>query len=161
MMEKKMKKILYVLPLALCACQTIDYQTYFGEDMNIKGTGGYQMDYIEIKKVRQSLPEYISGKRNKYKYDSVVFFRSGLPQDEKCRLIGRVAGDDLEDIAEKTLEMGANTATMSLVSFDSKFDDNKGSLISYGDAGIRNVITMTTSYIKTTTTYSFNVFECI
>ena len=151
-----MSKISFLFVLFLFGCTQTIYQPYIGKEMSITGSGGYQMDYIDTSEENNSLPRFLSGKKD-YKYTSVIFFRSGLPEKQKCYLLGRVVGDDFSELANEILEAGGNTATMSDIQYDNTFDNNAGVLINKETAGTREV--WSSSYSKII--YTFNVFECI
>ncbi len=146
------KTIFLVFAIALSGCVKPIYVPYDGTQ-TITGDGGFLDVIVPADNVGRSVFE----KEKDYKYDTVRFYISGLPESKKCTLVGYLAGQSILDTAKIILELDANTATRSSVSLPVKFDNNAGILDAVGSA--TDWYTVYDGSITKTRT-GFNIFEC-
>ncbi len=132
----------YILLLSfslLCACsQTkISYYPYVG-NKTVDGEGGF----LETVIFSEEISTGFFDEKQEYKYDSVVFFKQGLPEGSKCKLAGYISYgktwtssyEQMKEIAKSLLEKNINVATQSTISLPIKFNENDG-LLHVGASG--------------------------
>lgn len=142
-----MKKFLLISILFLSACSTTVFRPYDG-DKEIIGEGGFYKYYVSSEDM------WID---RDYPNTGVSYYISGLPKNEKCKLLGHISGDNANNIISKTIvKLGGNTATQSAVSFPLKFEKSEG-VMSVGSSGYTDVVNTgnLTSIIQ-----GYNVFNC-
>jgi len=149
-----MKKIISTLPLlVLCACKTQGVFYPYEGNKTIAGEGGFIETVVPVNQIGT----HIFAKKADYKYDSVAFYKSGLPSGENCKLIGYYADTNMNQIAKFMLNSNANTATKSSVFFPIKFDNDAGFLDGTGNASDWYSL-YNGSMVQTAKGY--NIFEC-
>lgn len=146
-----MKKVSCIVSLVLLAgCGRPFYVPYVG-DKYIVGQGGFPQVWYESKNLWAI---------NKYPDAGVGFWRSGLPENQRCKLIGFAQDSNMERLAKVIIQNGGNIATKSDVSFPISFENNAGTLSVYSGGGNVTVHTFTNTSASSTTYYGYNVFYC-
>ena len=146
-----MKKILFIFcAFLLTACTSPLYRNYVG-DKYVIGQGGFAQEYYSSEDLWLS---------KKYPDTGVGFWLSGLPEGQKCKLIGFAQDSDKERLAKEILENGGNIATQSSVSFPVSFEKNEGVLDVSTNGGNVTVHRFGNWGASSTTYYGYNVFHC-
>lgn len=128
---------LSVLFFTACSQTRMIYYPYVG-NKTIEGDGGF----LETVVFSEDIPKRFFDKEAEYKYDSVAFFKQGLPEKVKCSLVGYMSYgrtlipsyEQYKEMAKELLVRNVNVATQSALSLPIVFDKNSGSL-NVGAAG--------------------------
>ena len=123
------------------------YCPYVGEK-HIKGQGGFPERWYFAEEL---------GLGKRYPNSGVGFWASGLPDGQKCRLIGYAQSANIKNVAKAILKSGGNIATQSSVSFPISFEKDGGVLNVSSGAG---PITVQVYGAGTTTRFGYNAFYC-
>lgn len=118
-------------------------------DKNIVGNGGFYKFYI---------PSYDVGLYDEFPDGGVTYYAQGLPVGAKCKLLGYISSENINNVTKNILKLGGNVATQSLISIPVKFDGGFGIM----DNNVSGNDTSLTNYFgeKVGTLYSYTFFNC-
>ena len=145
-----MRKIFVIISLlSLCACKHAYFYSYTGTDISVSGEGGLFQGRYTTDVLNDDGGVFFGGMKEP---DQMVdLWMRGLPENQKCFLIGFVEGNSYKKIAQKIFEAGGNTGTQTRYSFNARFDNGSG------DVASTQVSDNDTYALKKN---SYNVFYC-
>lgn len=158
------KYFFMILPFLIVGCSQTQmvYYPYTGNE-TVEGKGGF----LEMVIYSDEIPQGLFEKKQDYKYDKVVFFKQGLPDESRCNLVGYMSYgktwsstyEYLREMTKKLLEIDVNVATQSSISLPITFNDNRGAL---GVGASGNTSNIYNGYGDTIGSSSgYILFECI